>query len=194
MCHMDPTFKGLAAPVPKSAKPPKFPLKVVFLVTGVLMLTMIAYVVMTDYFEGDSSYGPLQLSLRMNTAAELAKNSTRDIKDPSLSKLNSEISNVLASDNGTMQRLLPVGKNDPTSKQYRSAERARSLELIEELKVARTNGVFDAKYKSILRDELVTLQKAAKRLAKTSSKDFADFLTTFIGHTDTAINRLDSLN
>jgi hypothetical protein len=190
---MDPTFKGLAAPVPKSAKPPKFPVKVVLLVLGFLMLTMIAYVMLTSYFEGNGAYAPLQLGLRMDTVAKMAKDATPNIKDPDFSKVNSEISNILASDNGSIQRILPTGKNDPTSKQYRSAERSRGLKLTEELKTARINGVFDAKYKSILREEIVSLQKAAKRLAKNSSKEFKAILTTFIDHADTAIYRLDSL-
>lgn len=190
---MDPTFKGLAAPVPKSAKPPKFPVKVVLLVLGFLMLAMVAYVMLTSYFEGNGAYAPLQLGLRMDTVAKMAKDATPNIKDPDFSKVNSEISNILASDNGSIQRILPTGKNDPTSKQYRSAERSRGLKLTEELKTARINGVFDAKYKSILREEIVTLQKAAKRLAKSSNKDFKAVLTTFVDHADTAIYRLDSL-
>lgn len=191
---MDPTFKGLAAPVPKSTKPPKFPVKVLLLVFGILMLTMIAYVVLTTYFEGNGAYAPLELGLRMDTAAKMSKDATPNIKDPDFSKVNSEISNILASDNGELQRILPTGRNDPTSKQYRSAERNRSLELAEELKVARINGVFDTKYKTIIRDEIVNLQKAAKRLARNSSADFKAILTNFISHADIAIARLDSLD
>ncbi|NCU30631.1 hypothetical protein EOL73_03315 [Candidatus Saccharibacteria bacterium] len=191
---MDPTFKGLAAPVPKSAKPPKFPVKVLLLVFGVLMLTMIAYVVLTGYFAGNSAYAPLELSLRMDTAARMSKDATVNIKNPSFSKVNSEISNILSSDNGEIQRLVPTGRNDPTSKKYRSAEKSRVEKLNEDLIAARNNGVFDSEYKTIIRNELVVLQKAAGKLSKRTTGDFKSALITFVDHAEIAITRLDSLN
>lgn len=192
MC-MDPSFRGLAAPVPKSAKPPKFPVKIVLLVFGVLIFTMIAYVMITTYLAGNSAYAPLELGLRMDTLARLAKDSVPSVKDSNFSKVNSEISNMFASDNGEIQRLIPRGRNDPTSKQYRNAERDRARKLRDELNTAKINGVFDAKYKTVLREEIVSVQKAAKRLSRTAGKDFKAALTTFVEHADTALLRLDRL-
>lgn len=190
---MDPSFRGLAAPVPKSAKPPKFPVKIVLLVFGVLIFTMIAYVMITTYLAGNSAYAPLELGLRMDTLARLAKDSVPSVKDSNFSKVNSEISNMFASDNGEIQRLIPKGRNDPTSKQYRNAERDRARKLRDELNTAKINGVFDAKYKTVLREEIVSVQKAAKRLSRTAGKDFKAALTTFVEHADTALLRLDRL-
>lgn len=190
---MDPTFRGLSVPVPKSNKPGHFPVKMVLLIIGFLVFVMVAFVTISSFFEDNSAYAPLQLSLRMDTAAKMSKDATQNIKDPALSKVNSEIANVLSSDNGEILRLLPAAKNDPTSKSYRNAERARALKLTDELKTAKINGIFDDKYKATIREEIANLQKAAKRLVRRTGGEFKVTLEKFISHADSALSKLDSL-
>lgn len=191
---MDPSFRGLPAPVPKAIKTKRFDPKIIFLFIGGVLLAAAMTVIFVVMSENDSRYNTLRLSWRLDNLNQMLKTSQDNTQSSNMRKLNSEISVLVTGDYNEIVKLLPASKIDPKAKEYREAERTRAADLMSKLNTARVNGVFDREYKPVLRAELLEAQKLAERVRKASSnKDLRTALETFSDHINTSVSHIDAL-
>lgn len=193
---MDPTFRGMRAPVPTSRKfGAKLSVKMIGLVLGVLVFIAVA-ISLFSYFSTDpNQYDSQRMLGRLKTVTSLTNGAQRQLKDPGLLKVNAEANVILVGDYNTLGRIIPAMKADDTQlKSYQSAEKSHAASLDSKLSTARINGYYDTTYKSLLITELQTLKVSVKKLyASTSNTDLKTAYKNLADHLDTSLKHLNEL-
>ncbi len=179
---MDPTYKGLATPVPNKINQTSGPnLKLVVLIS----LAVLAVLGIVGFFissaGSEDRYLTQRLSYRLDTLDTIAGGAQANVSDDNLRKISSELSLVLTGDIAAIKKLLPIVKTDSKLTAIKTEETDKTT--MDGLKDAKLNGIYDTAYKTALVEKLQTSYQLTQDVkSKSSSKSMKSALTTLGEH------------
>lgn len=159
---MDPSYLGRPIPTPTATPKRSFLSSRTFVIVLLLVIGVIAAILMM--FASSDQTGTLQqrLSARQLTTIKIVSDGQKNITDPELAKLNSELSIVLQGDNTSVQAALKQAGLKKVEKTI-TADEADAV-TFEELKTAKLNGQYDTTYKRVLAQKLESLRALLKEI------------------------------
>lgn len=148
---MDPTFKGLSAPLPSTRPTRRAPqLKLILLIAGgfLLIVTVLGLIFSRG---GTDKYLSQRLVYRIERVQALT-NSAENASNNEIRKIASEVRIVLSGHATTLKPLLPSAKTDKQLAAIKTAEQDETGQKA--LSDAKLNGVFDSTYKRLFSEKI----------------------------------------
>lgn len=190
MMDMDPTYHGFGAPVPTTRRGGGGGLA--GRMTLVIILAIIAVIVggALMFLNQDASK-PLQPQLlaRLGTLQKIVADGTKNISDPDLRKINSDISIQVLSDTAAVTaKLTAAGVAKPDEA---SVAAEADTATFASLKDAELNNRYDSTYRKIIAQKLESTNALVRELYdKTSNKDIKPALNDTYTHFKLLQNQL----
>ncbi len=189
---MDPTFKGLGAPMPSktSSSGPNF--KLIFIILGGVLAVVIIASLIIGRVNGDSTALSQRLLYRLDALYSLTSNAQSNIVSDDIAKINSEASLVLAGDIVAVEEVIPAAKSSSTLTAIKTEE--LDATTVANLKTAKINGVYDKTYTTALLQKLEAAYALAGEVNDgSSSTKVKAALTTLRDHLSTYYTQLKKL-
>jgi hypothetical protein len=159
---MDPSYLGRPIQAPTANKPQGIMTPRMFLIIlGMVGAIVVGILLM---FASSDSTGTLQqrLSARQATTLKLVADGQKNITDPDLKKLNSELSIVLQGDSVAVGSALTAAGMKKVEKTITADE--ADTQTFEELKAAKLNGQYDTTYRRVMTQKLESLRALLQEL------------------------------
>lgn len=189
---MDPSYLGRPIPAPTAQKPSGLMTHRTFFLVLLLVVAIVAGMLMM--FASSDSTGELQqrLSARQETTLKLVADGKKNITDDNLSKLNSELSIVLTSDNNATQTAMKAAGLKKVEKTITADE--ADAATFEQLKSAKLNAQYDATYRRVMAQKIESLRSLLRELHDaTKIKDLKPSLAAEYQHLGTYLDALNKL-
>lgn len=165
---MDPSYHGLGVPVPSNnRRPGLFSPKMLLFVIGGILVIAVGVVLLT--LSRDTTT-PLQsrLSARLDTLQRIVAEGQKNIKDPDLKTINSQISIQVMSDTAAIKAELKKAGSPAPDKTLIAAE--ADTASFATLKDAALNNRFDTTYRKLIGQKLDSTTALIKEIYGKSSR------------------------
>ena len=166
--HMDPTYHGLGAPVPTNGRRRMgfSPKMMLFIIVGIVVI-IIGVVLLT--LSRDST-APLQsrLSARLDTLQRIVAEGQKNLRDPDLKTINSQISIQVLSDSSAIKsELQKLGMKSPDKTMVAAEADTASFTVLRD---AALNNRFDDAYRKLIAQKLDSTNALIKEIYDKSSR------------------------
>lgn len=189
---MDPTYHGLSNPVPVLQPKKSPPMKLIFIILGVLVIIGLGLVWFVNSQSGNIGLQEQRLRYRIDALNSLTDDAKGDITDGTLSKINADLSIVLKGDIAKLDVAIPAAKSSNELKVIAAEETDDKTTTT--LEDAKLNGQFDSTYKTTLMAKVNDTYMLAKKINDTTkSKSKRDVTTTIMNDLKSYYTQLSEL-
>lgn len=174
---MDPSLLGRPIPTPTAQKPTGLVTKRTFMIILLVIAALVGGSLLL--LGGSDNSGTLlqRASARQATTQRLVADGQKNITNDDLSKLNSELSILLAGSTPALQAEVSKAGIKSLDKAIVAAE--ADVATFEKLATAKLNGQYDSTYRGVLAQKLESLLALFEELnGKTNSKSLKTMLST----------------